>query len=1128
MDLDKVALKIIALLHDPPFKPLVFIMKPNERKELAERLKTYDFKELLKQLGKEESAIEFHERIALYIISGLLTNIEEYKPKLAKMIRDHFRTYYSIACKCDIAASSIDRTILNMLYVNVVDRVLFKHPIELSEHDLTRYCRELIRTPENKSRVNNLAKAIDYFIEFISDAINAADDGFEHHVLWRLLIPCYVKSLEIAYSDLKPEVIKLLTLTPADTRAPYTTIFDHLYATSCLATVGNDDIGLVYWEVEGKQDFISKARIPRDLWSGSYLISLMTLYVNMRLAEELGPESIVRPVLMNLPLYDIYVYSHVKIDKLSKINLARSKTLDFKLHDILTPVIPGATLLVVPASEIQNYVSKILSLYREAWNAILNSYLKEIRNVLSSARRTLDEKFPELKDYVSIVEDLDKIFGEAYDKVPFNVSVVYVKIPWDMNKRSMLLEELSRRNLVDHDLRRKFNDMINVLRKIGLYRLRSECVYEWPLFVDALHNLHYTQSLSKAEHFIESVDVRKRDELCNVCWTRKSIITVNEKAIYMKEDDEERNKLLEQLERYLGDSGLIRLGIKSNDRLCIYCLIRRCLWDIRKDTVLPRLLADMLAPKDRTLKTWIVEILNNIVNEYIDSSFTSYVKKYIREHIEEYGVAYPSTENIASSSFIYTLLSLIRGLDEEDIDVLIKGFEDLIGFLDNVARNRLSPILGPSKGYTPKSIYTWNLVRSILERMSNDVLRSKVAVLLSCLDYVGWLYKEHYIRYNVKLDHLNVALENVKRYVENRILTMDINDFSSFIQRSTDEHVAYGSMVRGISDYLALIRGDGDNVGDMLAMRGTFSRKIMDIIPRRILNMLTVTFKSTVDKISIDNIMKIALLPGLSYTFMVSRALSLNALDVIDELISKLHAVVIYSGGDDVLLLAPCELALRTTLISRSIYSRSLIEVSDKIANVSYYVPGLGSKATQSYAIRFIDAFSPLRWEVNNTFIDLEHAKKVSCMYGAKNTICIVYGVPNGSHRAYVSLDPLGVERTIRVIEDLGLAASIGSNEYGMVVRNGSLDIVKGFSSRALYIKDSLLEDYVIEEFKVKAERHGFNLKTYPELEPLSRIILDTPEGKDKTCLLDEILKASYNLSRAFRESKPVVIGDTL
>ncbi|MCX7827213.1 MAG: type III-B CRISPR-associated protein Cas10/Cmr2, partial [Verrucomicrobiae bacterium] len=95
-----------------------------------------------------------------------------------------------------------------------------------------------------------------------------------------------------------------LGLLPADTRIPDHTIWTHMQVVSaldgCAKGYGKDAIlrpAFLKFQIGGVQDFIAQARSTRDLWSGSYLLSWLTMHAIKAVADHLGPDNIIFPSL---------------------------------------------------------------------------------------------------------------------------------------------------------------------------------------------------------------------------------------------------------------------------------------------------------------------------------------------------------------------------------------------------------------------------------------------------------------------------------------------------------------------------------------------------------------------------------------------------------------------------------------------------------------------------------------------------------------------------------------------------------------------------------------------------------------------------------------------------------------
>jgi len=135
---------------------------------------------------------------------------------------------------------------------------------------------------------------------------------------------------------------ELLPYLPADTRVADGSIWHHCAVVSALeATRAGDNPkdplrpAFLLFQVGPVQDFIAQARSTRDLWSGSYLLSWLTMHAIMAVADKYGPDAIIFPSLKGQPLYDFL-----------------ERRLGKQLHDndVLVPGIPNRFLALVPAS----------------------------------------------------------------------------------------------------------------------------------------------------------------------------------------------------------------------------------------------------------------------------------------------------------------------------------------------------------------------------------------------------------------------------------------------------------------------------------------------------------------------------------------------------------------------------------------------------------------------------------------------------------------------------------------------------------------------------------------------------------------------------------------------------------
>ncbi|MCA1964850.1 MAG: type III-B CRISPR-associated protein Cas10/Cmr2, partial [Prosthecobacter sp.] len=139
----------------------------------------------------------------------------------------------------------------------------------------------------------------------------------------------------------------LLPYLPADTRIADGSIWHHCAIVSALeSTRSSDEPGaplkpaFLLFQIGPVQDFIAQARSTRDLWSGSYLLSWLTMHAIKAVADHCGPDAILFPSLKGQPLYDFLEQQRLGLEQ----DFAKAA----RQEDVLVPGIPNRFLAVVP------------------------------------------------------------------------------------------------------------------------------------------------------------------------------------------------------------------------------------------------------------------------------------------------------------------------------------------------------------------------------------------------------------------------------------------------------------------------------------------------------------------------------------------------------------------------------------------------------------------------------------------------------------------------------------------------------------------------------------------------------------------------------------------------------------
>ncbi|RLG45984.1 MAG: type III-B CRISPR-associated protein Cas10/Cmr2, partial [Thermoproteota archaeon] len=152
------------------------------------------------------------------------------------------------------------------------------------------------------------------FIQCLNEFLRATSQDDTARLAWHVLYSAY----ELAWINFGGPS------SPADTRAPTYTIFDHNYATATLINwlaAGGEGLKgfLVLIDLAGIHPFISASRKLRDLWASSFLVSALAWGIIWPFIEKLGPDVLLLPTARFNPFY------YHSLQKLLT---------DFKLNDV--------------------------------------------------------------------------------------------------------------------------------------------------------------------------------------------------------------------------------------------------------------------------------------------------------------------------------------------------------------------------------------------------------------------------------------------------------------------------------------------------------------------------------------------------------------------------------------------------------------------------------------------------------------------------------------------------------------------------------------------------------------------------------------------------------------------------
>jgi CRISPR-associated protein Cmr2 len=268
--------------------------------------------------------------------------------------------YYQLVDDTDRLAASMDRWLLGKLLGHEQDKNVFKY-YRLHNIFNPKLSRELPMSIDCDA-VKKFANTIQNLLDKVKDLGKLGCDRdcrarVAYHVLYALYEVEWIKH------ELPPSL--------ADTRIPTHTVFDHNYATATLVNMlwPNRNIGgyLVEVDIPGIQRIVNSARKTGEFWAGSWLVSMLAWLTVWPLVWEYGPDIVVKPTLRLNPIYHVTLTRRLRQmnDSLGK-DLLREfwhfySNVVFKVSApineaslLSSPIIPGTIILLLPTEAASN------------------------------------------------------------------------------------------------------------------------------------------------------------------------------------------------------------------------------------------------------------------------------------------------------------------------------------------------------------------------------------------------------------------------------------------------------------------------------------------------------------------------------------------------------------------------------------------------------------------------------------------------------------------------------------------------------------------------------------------------------------------------------------------------------
>ena len=345
---------------------------------------------------------------------------------------------------------------------------------------------------------------------------------------------------------------------PADSRFPDHSIWQHnalcSALCSCIELAGDEsEIGMMVFSITPVQAFISKARKLRDYWTGSVLLSWLAFEGMRWVIENLGPDHIVYPSLIDQPLVNEYLKQKWKIDNEGFLNPPK---------DIAS--FPNKFVFLVPMKFAEDIGEKIKSHINSAWKIFYEKICSATTKMLKDF---LNE---EQKEFIKeIFERQNEMFWDM------QWSAAYLVRKNDRSEIEKLLSENIYKN--SFELGERFNKIIEdkpYYDKSGRGALYS-----------VTHSL-VQAALASSKNTKVVTRLPETGEKCHLCGEFEVLHHIKyNKDISAGEYKNNVKDFWRHLKQHWdGDEGQdMGHNLKDNEKLCSICLIKRMAFQVLKN-----------------------------------------------------------------------------------------------------------------------------------------------------------------------------------------------------------------------------------------------------------------------------------------------------------------------------------------------------------------------------------------------------------------------------------------------------------------------------------------------------------------------------------------------------------------
>jgi CRISPR-associated protein Cmr2 len=250
------------------------------------------------------------------------------------------------------------------------------------------------------------------------------------------------------------------SISPADTRVPHHTVFDHLSVTATLSnwfTVSEEPRGLlVQIELAGVQKYIECSRKLCDMWFSSFFCSYLVWSLVEELVERLGPDILLSPSCRWNPFYFRWLQKRI-----AELNLEFTQSLTDLLEklDILMlkkpmSILPTSVRLVLPPFEVLGEMK-----IAESESELAEYFVRRYKEAYGKLVQLVREKCHENE---KIKQALEQVSGIP----PLALRCAIVRVPEEVGEEA---EKCFKKLLEYEDLKRTKTDLKEKIGKSDFY-----------------------------------------------------------------------------------------------------------------------------------------------------------------------------------------------------------------------------------------------------------------------------------------------------------------------------------------------------------------------------------------------------------------------------------------------------------------------------------------------------------------------------------------------------------------------------------------------------------------------------------------------------------------------------------